>query len=86
MTMVSDSAYILLAAFGIFFFLSIGVILVLWVAMPFSLFGVKSLLKRSIEEQEKTNRLLKSILETSQHREDPFKEKGDFPEKMENTH
>jgi len=83
---MSDSAYILLAAFGIFFFLSIGVILVLWVAMPFSIFGVKSLLKRSIEEQEKTNRLLRTILETNLQREDSYKEKGDFPEKIENTH
>jgi hypothetical protein len=83
---MSDSAYILLAAFGIFFFVSVGVILVLWVAMPFSIFGVKSLLKKSIEEQEKTNRLLRTILETNLHREDSFKENGDFPEKIESKH
>ena len=86
MTMVSENAYILLAAFGIFFFVSIGVILVLWIAMPFSVFGVKNLLKRSIEEQEKTNKLLKSILDSSVHKENLYKETGDFPEKSEKTH
>lgn len=84
--MISESVYILLAAFGVFFFLSIGVILVLWIAMPFSIFGVKNLLKRSIEEQEKTNRLLKSILESSLQIENSYKEPGDLPEKRENTH
>lgn len=84
--MISDSAYILMAAFAIFFFVSTGVILVLWIAMPFSVFGLKSLLKKSIEEQEKTNRLLRTIIETNLQREDPYKENGDFPEKIENTH
>lgn len=80
---MTDTVYILLAAFGILFFVSIGVILVLWIAMPFSVFGLKGLLKKSIEEQEKTNRLLKSILDSNRYKEDLYKEKDEFPEKIE---
>jgi hypothetical protein len=43
--------------------LSLAVLIVLWIALPFSVFGTKDLIKKTIQEQEKTNRLLSSILE-----------------------
>ncbi|MBE9529181.1 MAG: hypothetical protein IME99_08080 [Proteobacteria bacterium] len=46
----------------IFFFLAAGVVLVLWIAMPFSLFGLKRSLKSVTEAQSETNRLLRSML------------------------
>ena len=46
----------------IFFFLAAGVVLVLWIAMPFSLFGLKSSLRSVAEAQDETNRLLRSML------------------------
>lgn len=59
-----DDSIIFIAAFFLFAAVSIGVILVLWIAMPFSVFGVKALLKKSIDEQAETNRLLRSIIES----------------------
>ncbi|MEK6759453.1 MAG: hypothetical protein AABY51_06765 [Deltaproteobacteria bacterium] len=58
-----DDSIIFIAAFFLFAAVSIGVILVLWIAMPFSVFGLKALLKKSIDEQAETNRLLRSIIE-----------------------
>ena len=57
-----------LISFGFFILLSIAVILALWVAMPFSVFGIKGLMKKSIEEQEKTNRLLSELLDAMKDR------------------
>ncbi len=54
-----------LAASGIFFLVAVGLLLVLWIATPFSLFGVKGLLQKMIDEQARTNSLLKSMLEES---------------------
>ncbi|HEY4707197.1 MAG TPA: hypothetical protein VII64_07035 [Thermodesulfobacteriota bacterium] len=71
-----DSILAVAIAFFLFILISIGVILVLWIAMPFSVFGVKGLLKRSIEEQERTNRLLGELIETLR-----FKEKSPPAEK-----
>lgn len=79
-----DSVFIVLIAFAVFILGSIGAILVLWIAMPFSIFGTKDLLKKLIIEQEKTNKLLISILDANLHR-DACKE-GDLAEKRENTH
>lgn len=59
-----DDSIIFIAAFFLFAAVSIGVILVLWIAMPFSVFGVKALLKKSIDEQAETNRLLRLIIES----------------------
>src|SRR3990170_161779 len=59
-----DSILAVAIAFLLFILISIGIILVLWIAMPFSVFGVKGLLRKSIEEQEKTNRLLSDLVET----------------------
>lgn len=80
-----DSSLLFLAAFFIFVVVSVGVILVLWMAMPFSVFGVKRLLKKTIEEQEKTNRLLKAMLE-KMHEEPALKEEHETPEKREDLH
>ena len=77
------------AAFAIFLLVGGGAILVLWILMPFSVFGTKELLKKSIAEQEKTNRLLRSILEADLYRAEArgAKEVMDEPmEKRENTH
>ncbi len=52
---------VFLSAFSIFFLIAIGVILTLWIALPFSLFGIKDLLKENIKEQKKTNELLEKI-------------------------
>jgi hypothetical protein len=64
MSLFEDPSVALIAAFVLFFLTAIGVVLVLWIALPFSVFGIKGFLKKSIGVQEETNRLLKSILET----------------------
>lgn len=79
------SALVVLGAFAIFLIVSVGVILVLWIAMPFSVFGTKPLLKKLIQEQEKTNKLLNSILDASLYRE-AYKEKDEIAEKRDDLH
>ncbi|MFQ5737225.1 MAG: hypothetical protein ACE5GY_10270 [Thermodesulfobacteriota bacterium] len=86
MELFSHQSLLLLGAFAIFLIVAVGAILVLWVAMPFSVFGMKGLLKRSVEEQEETNRLLRSILEANLSRAEPYDGRGDAVEKRENTH
>lgn len=89
MAFISESAFMIFAAFAIFLLVGGGAILVLWILMPFSVFGTKELLKKSIAEQEKTNRLLRSILEADLYRAEALrpKEVMDEPvEKRENTH
>ncbi len=73
-----DASLIVLSAFAVFFVVSIAVLIVLWIALPFSVFGTKDLIKKTIEEQEKTNKLLKSILEA-----DLSREKAESPEKTD---
>lgn len=80
-----ESIYLIIIAFVVFLIISAGAILVLWIAMPFSVFGTKELLRKLIAEQEKTNRLLKSIVDANLQKENPFKG-DDHPEKRENTH
>jgi hypothetical protein len=46
----------------VFFILAIGVLIVLWIATPFSIFGVKGLIAKLAEEQATTNRLLKELI------------------------
>jgi len=56
---------------ALFFFILLvlsGVVLVLWAAMPFSVFGLKSLLRRCIAEQEKTNALLERLIDRIEKR------------------
>jgi hypothetical protein len=57
-----DSPFIIIAALIIFILTALGVVLILWIAMPFSMFGVKGHLKKMVEEQERTNRLLESLV------------------------
>lgn len=56
-----DPSITVFISFVIFVFLAAGVTLVLWIAMPFSLFGVKGLMRGIMEEQQKTNRLLEEV-------------------------
>lgn len=53
---------ILTIAYIFFILISIGVGVVLWLALPFSVFGMKDLISESILEQKKTNELLRSML------------------------
>ncbi len=49
-------------ALAVFFVVAAGVAVLLWIALPFSVFGIKGLFKKTIEEQERTNALLGSVL------------------------
>ena len=53
----------MMGAFGLLFFLLLFILLILWVALPFSIFGIKDLIREAIEEHKKTNELLKNLLE-----------------------
>ena len=56
-----DSA---LAGFGVLSFVGFGLflvlIVVLWIALPFAVFGTKDLLRQLIREQKRTNELLQA--------------------------
>jgi len=52
----------MMGAFGLLFFLLLFILLILWVALPFSIFGIKDLIREAIEEQKKTNELLQRLL------------------------
>ena len=48
-------------------------ILVLWLVLPFSIFGVKGLIREAIEEQRRTNALLSEILKAIESiRKEPY--------------
>jgi len=87
-----ESYIAIIAAFVIFLAVSAGVVVILWIAMPFSVFGVKDLMKKTIEEQEKTNRFLKTLVEAvdreSKAKEDRTKDEPlvDKTDKNENIH
>ena len=53
----------MMGAFGLLFFLLLFILLILWVALPFSIFGIKDLIREAIEEQKKTDELLQRLLE-----------------------
>ena len=55
---------------ALFIFFCMVVLLIVWIALPFSIFGVKSLLKQAISEQKKTNKLLKALLNKERDKED----------------
>lgn len=81
--------YLLLifAALGLFCLIAGAVVLVLWIAMPFSVFGTKALLKRLIEEQERTNKLLISMMDARVVYSDMEHHcEGDLPTEKKNTH
>lgn len=72
---VIDSPLELLIAAAIFIMLAVGVVLVLWIAMPFSMFGVKAHLRKMVEEQERTNRLLETLISSARKENPPPAEK-----------
>ena len=50
-----------------FFLFSLGVVLsILWILVPFAVFGIKGLLRRQIEEQRRTNELLATVAQRQQ--------------------
>jgi len=53
----------MMGAFGLVFILLIFILLAIWIALPFSIFGIKDLIREAIEEQKKTNELLKKLLD-----------------------
>ncbi len=63
-----ESIPVLLTIF-VFFVLALGaLVFVLWIIMPFSVFGLKRLLRQCIAEQKKTNALLEKMMETNGER------------------
>ncbi|OGQ04824.1 MAG: hypothetical protein A2W38_06590 [Deltaproteobacteria bacterium RBG_19FT_COMBO_58_16] len=84
MAFISESSLLIFAAFAIFLAVGAGAIIVLWIIMPFSIFGTKELLKKSIAEQEKTNRLLRSLLEADLYRAEALRTKEGADEPLEN--
>ncbi len=50
-------------AAGLFFVIAIAALIVLWVALPFALFGIKGLLKELIDEQKRSSALLLEVKE-----------------------
>jgi len=50
-----------LAAFGVIWALLLFVIAILWILIPFAIFGIKPLLRDMIREQKATQELLKTI-------------------------
>lgn len=52
----------MMGAFGIVFILLVFVLIAIWMVVPFSVFGIKDLIREAIEEQKKTNELLKNLI------------------------
>ncbi|MFQ5585297.1 MAG: hypothetical protein ACE5GF_00495 [Thermodesulfobacteriota bacterium] len=48
-------------AVALFFIIAAAVLVILWIALPFSLFGVKGLLRELIDEQKKANALIGEV-------------------------
>lgn len=71
----------ILVTLAIFFLLSLGVLVVLWIALPFSVFGIKDLVRQCLKEQKETREILKAIY----RREFPGEFPGESPEKTGGT-
>jgi hypothetical protein len=56
-----DLLWVIFLAMAMFFIISIAALTVLWIALPFSLFGIKDLLREILEEQRKTNKLIRDF-------------------------
>ena len=52
----------MMGAFGGLFLVWLLMGIIGWIAVPFSVLGIKDLVREAIEEQKKTNELLKDIL------------------------
>ena len=48
---------------GMFWILFLGALGVLWFLLPFAVFGIKARLDAQIAEQERTNRLLRELID-----------------------
>ncbi len=53
----------LLGGIGVFWILFLGALGVLWFLLPFAVFGIKARLDAQIAEQERTNRLLRELID-----------------------
>ncbi len=60
--MYGDIPVFFMGTFAFLVLVAIGVLLVLWMALPFAVFGIKDLVREAIEEQKRTNRLLESLI------------------------
>ena len=60
---LDDYATSMIAVVGFFFFILLIIFILLWVILPFSIFGMKGLVREVIEEQQKANKLLKTLLQ-----------------------
>lgn len=56
-----ESSVSFFSIFSVFFIIALGVIIVLWIQMPFSAFKSRELLEEIKKEQEKTNQLLAQL-------------------------
>ena len=56
-----DSSLSFFGVFSIFFIISLGIIIVLWIMMPYSVFKSREILEDIKKEQEKTNKLLEGL-------------------------
>jgi len=83
-TMMSYSS-VLAASFVVFIFITVGVSVLFWAIVPFSVFGVKGLMKRMLSEQERTNALLTALLDKRPPAAGP-PSLEDFDEDREQTH
>jgi len=79
-----ESSYIIIAALVVFALVAIGAIIILWAVMPLSVFGMKELLQKCVAEQEKTNRLLQAMIDSS--RTNAFREPEEVSERTDNLH
>ena len=72
---LDDYTTSMIAVIGFFFFILLIILILLWVILPFSIFGMKGLVREVIEEQQKTNKLLKTLLQ--KYATKPMKEPGE---------
>lgn len=56
----------MMGAFGLLFLLLFFILVLIWIVLPFAVFGIKDLLREIIVEQKKTNELLKDTLKTGE--------------------
>ncbi len=60
----------LIGTVALFIFFCMVVLLIVWIVLPFSIFGLKSLLKQAVSEQKQTNELLRALLEKERDKEE----------------
>lgn len=56
-----DGGVSFFSVFSVFFIISLGVIIILWILMPYSVFKSREILEDIKKEQEKTNKLLEGL-------------------------